>query len=388
MEPTPATGRMLATVRAGAQRRLDVADRLRAQVPTVVEVASVLARRFAAGATLHVVGGGLSGHDADHFAVEFLHPVTVGRRAIPALAHRSVDRILAAEGDVLVALALDASLDVAAMVDPGCTTVSLAPDRHGAQHHLRVDPSDPMLAREAQITWYHLLWELVHECLEARSDPSATAGADGSGPLARLYPSVYGGDPGQVAPEGTESSTEQKVDDVQRLRAEVLEQCGHDLVRLALALRRSAAGGGTVWTMGNGGSSTDASALAHLLRTSGAGSQVRARSLTDDVATVTALSNDVSYDVAFARMLAALARPGDVVVGCSTSGESKNLLRAFAVAADSGCTTVGFAGGDGGAMATAGLDACFVVPSSSVHRIQEAQASLAHVLVELVRNAD
>jgi D-sedoheptulose 7-phosphate isomerase len=99
---------------------------------------------------------------------------------------------------------------------------------------------------------------------------------------------------------------------------------------------------------------------------------------------VTALSNDVGFDSVFARQIAALGRPGDIAVGLSTSGNSPNLLNAFDEAHSRGLLTVGIAGGDGGRMAgLASIDHLFVVASPSVHRIQEAQTTIYHVLWEL-----
>ena len=99
---------------------------------------------------------------------------------------------------------------------------------------------------------------------------------------------------------------------------------------------------------------------------------------------VTALCNDVGVDVVFARQLAAFARPDDIAVGLSTSGNSDNLLRAFDEASRRGLLTVGLAGYDGGRMAELdSIDYLFVVPSSSVHRIQEAQTTIYQVLWEL-----
>jgi D-sedoheptulose 7-phosphate isomerase len=113
-----------------------------------------------------------------------------------------------------------------------------------------------------------------------------------------------------------------------------------------------------------------------------------ALSLTDDVAVVTALANDVGFDVVFARQLAAFAKPGDIAVGLSTSGNSDNLIRAFEEASRRGLLTVGLAGYEGGKMAeTDTIDHLFVVPSASVHRIQEAQTTTYHVLWELTQAA-
>ena len=108
--------------------------------------------------------------------------------------------------------------------------------------------------------------------------------------------------------------------------------------------------------------------------------------LAQDVALLTALSNDVGYELVFARQLAALGRRGDVAIGLSTSGGSANVLNAMAQASRLGMLTVGLAGYDGGPMAQDGrLSYLFVVPSASVHRIQEAQITLCHVLWELTQ---
>jgi D-sedoheptulose 7-phosphate isomerase len=110
--------------------------------------------------------------------------------------------------------------------------------------------------------------------------------------------------------------------------------------------------------------------------------------LTNDVAAVTALTNDVGFDVAFARQLGAFGHAGDIAVGLSTSGNSPNLLGAFDQAKRMGMCTVGLAGSDGGKMAClTSIDHLFVMPSSSVHRIQEAQTTVYHVLWELTVGA-
>ena len=99
---------------------------------------------------------------------------------------------------------------------------------------------------------------------------------------------------------------------------------------------------------------------------------------------VTALCNDVGVEVVFARQLAAFGGRNDIAVGLSTSGNSANLVRAFDEASRRGMLTIGLAGYDGGTMAELdSIDYLFVVPSSSVHRIQEAQTTIYQVLWEL-----
>lgn len=145
--------------------------------------------------------------------------------------------------------------------------------------------------------------------------------------------------------------------------------------------------GGKLFACGNGGSSTDAQDVVTLfLHPGGDARPLPAIGLTNDIAEVTALANDVGFDVVFSRQVAAFARRGDILLGLSTSGNSENLIRAFDEASRRGLLTVGFAGYEGGAMATSDtIDHLFVVPSASVHRIQEAQTTLYHVLWELTQ---
>jgi D-sedoheptulose 7-phosphate isomerase len=218
-----------------------------------------------------------------------------------------------------------------------------------------------------------------------------------------LYPFLYSsgdGDGGAARDAGVRDrvfeevrrSTRAKAAEIAALREQVLATHAEALVACAAAVARSFAAGGRLFAFGNGGSSTDAQAVATMFAApdlaDAAGTGLPATALTADVAVLTALSNDVSFEVVFARPLAAAGRPGDVALGLSTSGNSGNVLRAFAEARRQGMVTVGLAGYDGGRMAEAGtVDHLFVVPSASVHRIQEAQTTLYQVLGELVFRA-
>ncbi|MFD1051648.1 SIS domain-containing protein, partial [Kibdelosporangium lantanae] len=142
--------------------------------------------------------------------------------------------------------------------------------------------------------------------------------------------------------------------------------------------------GGRLLAFGNGGSSTDAQDLASLFLSPSSPRPLPAFGLTNDIAVITALCNDIGFEVVFARQIAAFGRSHDIAVGLSTSGNSVNLLRAFDEANRLGMLTVGIAGYDGGKMAELdSIDYLFVVPSPSVHRIQEAQTTLYHLLWEL-----
>lgn len=143
----------------------------------------------------------------------------------------------------------------------------------------------------------------------------------------------------------------------------------------AAAMATAFSRGGRLFTFGNGGSATDAEAAAD--RFGHPPRALPAISLVDDRAVLTALANDIGFDVVFARQIGALARSDDIAVGFSTSGSSSNVLAAFAEARRRGLVTVGFSGYDGGEMArTDTVQHCLVVDSDSVHRVQETQVRL------------
>ncbi len=170
------------------------------------------------------------------------------------------------------------------------------------------------------------------------------------------------------------------------LREETLARCGEQLHAAAAAMAERFAVGAQLFTFGNGGSATDADGVAQLFTKPPWGQPLPARSLAADQAVLTALSNDIGFDVVFSRQLIAYGRAGDVAFGTSTSGNSDNLLMAFAEAKKRGMLTVGLAGYDGGRMAVSDdLEHCLVVRSDSVHRIQESQTSVAHALWALVQ---
>jgi D-sedoheptulose 7-phosphate isomerase len=139
--------------------------------------------------------------------------------------------------------------------------------------------------------------------------------------------------------------------------------------------------GGRLFTFGNGGSCTDCTTLARLFARPPVGKPLPAWSLTADQAIITALGNDVGFELVFARQLIARGKAGDIAIAMSTSGSSPNLMAALKEARHRGMFTVGFAGYDGGQFAKSpDVDACFVVRSQSVHRIQESQALLGYQL--------
>ncbi len=176
-------------------------------------------------------------------------------------------------------------------------------------------------------------------------------------------------------------SAQEKITESAGLRSATLRALGPDVDACAAALAERFLQGGRMLAFGNGGSSTDAASLASLFAHPPTGPRLPARTLTDDAAVLTALGNDVGYELVFSRQLIALGGPNDIALGMSTSGNSANLLTAFREARRRGMLTVGIAGYDGGAMASSGdVDHLLVVRSDSVHRIQETQAGLGYEL--------
>jgi D-sedoheptulose 7-phosphate isomerase len=202
-----------------------------------------------------------------------------------------------------------------------------------------------------------------------------------------LYPFLYRqGSDGPALLADAAQSTRDKVAEVSDLRARVLEAHDAGLRECATVLADRLAAGGRLLVFGNGGSSTDAAGICRLFTWPPYGRPLPALALAAETAVVTALANDIGFDVVFSRQIAAMGRPEDVAVGVSTSGGSENVLAGFAAAHQVGMVTVGLAGYDGGRMAEPGVvDHLLVVPSPSVHRIQEAQTTLYHRLWTLTQ---
>jgi D-sedoheptulose 7-phosphate isomerase len=208
--------------------------------------------------------------------------------------------------------------------------------------------------------------------------------------MRELYPFLYSGEADlDAVMDEVRRSTAEKANEIVALRQTVLAAHGARLAVCAHRMADAFRAGGRLFTFGNGGSSTDAQDVAALfLNPGGEAHPLPALALTTDAAVMTALSNDIGFDVVFARQLGAFGRAGDIALGLSTSGNSANLIRAFEEAMRRGMLTIGLAGHTGGQMAELdGLDDLFTVPSSSVHRIQEAQTTVYHALWELTQYA-
>ena len=164
------------------------------------------------------------------------------------------------------------------------------------------------------------------------------------------------------------------------------EQAG-TLVAAAKALADVYRRGGRMFSMGNGGSSCDASHVAvEFVHPITAGRPALAAiNLVADLAMISAVGNDVGFEHVFVRQVIAQGKAGDGLIGISTSGNSSNLIAAFVKAKEMGLCTIGLAGGDGGKMKSSGVcDYCLVVPTTSIHRIQECHVTAYHILWDLV----
>lgn len=203
-----------------------------------------------------------------------------------------------------------------------------------------------------------------------------------------LYPFLYGErqDASQLDNALLES-VNQKAQDSINVKQEFFASNSQLIVEIAHAIANVYESDGRLLTMGNGGSSCDAAHIAvEFLHPVTAGRPaLTAINLVADAAMMTAVGNDVGFAHIFTRQIIANGRKGDAVIGISTSGNSENLINAFGKAKEIGLTTIGFAGGDGGQMKTiSAVDFCLVVPSNSIHRIQECHVAIYHILWDLV----
>jgi D-sedoheptulose 7-phosphate isomerase len=177
------------------------------------------------------------------------------------------------------------------------------------------------------------------------------------------------------------ASAEAKATESLALRHTTLEANAELLATAAAEMARRFTAGGRLFTFGNGGSCTDSLMFAAMFARPPVGRPLPAWSLAADPSVLTALGNDVGYELVFSRQLIAHARAGDIAMAISTSGNSPNLIQALAEAHRRDMYTIGMAGYAGGAFADdPDVDACFIVRSQSIHRIQESQSLLGYEL--------
>ena len=365
-----------------------------------------MAERFARDGRLVAVGATAAGRsDARHVAVEFVHPVIVGKRALPAIGLtgetgpvlRELD-LIAEPGDIVIAFGEPADgpqlgQAVALARERGCLTVAFAP--LGAEWELEPPSADPFVRQELAETAYHVLWELVHVFFEHRGllEGRTEQRVHDVGASSFLYPFLGEQEHDLDAILGdVAASAAMKADEVGALREQTVGDGFEALRAAATDLRASFDAGGRLLALGNGGSATDAMDAVADLRTPPAMPRPgaswparRALDLTADPAILTAIANDVGTEAIFARQVIAYGGEHDALLALSTSGNSTNVIAALAEARRRGLATVAFVGYDGGRIAGERLaDHVVVTRSEHIPRIQEAQATAWHVLRELI----
>jgi D-sedoheptulose 7-phosphate isomerase len=334
----------------------------------VAHACRLMAEKFLGGGRLLALGGSPQDwSDAHHVAVEFVHPVIVGKRALPALAVSRERLELLREPD-----------DMAISFRPLTITA-------GETWVFEPSTEDPFVGQELAEISYHLLWELVHVFFDHLGGSEAGAGAS-----AFLYPFLgrHESDLASVV-EDVRRSVLMKSEEVADLRNQTLSEGREELTAAAAASRNRFDAGGKLLVFGNGGSATDAADVVADFHSAPQGWPPRpALDLSEDSAILTALANDIGSEVLFQRQVIAYAKEGDVALAVSTSGNSLNIIEALAEARRRGLLTIALVGYDGGRVATEELaDHVIVSRSQNIPRIQEAQASAYHVLRELVELA-
>ena len=360
----------------------------KAEAPRLAEACHEMSRRFLEGGRLLAFGNGPAATDAQHVSVEFVHPVIVGKRALPAIDVGSefearLPVILQPE-DIVMGfsfptgdIAVERVLSIAR--ERGSLTFALAGEV--GDYPFAPPDEDPFVCQEIFEVLYHMLWETVHVYFEHREQ-----GHD-VGASSFLYP-FLGGKEQQLEEvvEEVQGSMLQKIEEVNGMRAATAETEVDVISVIAAAVAERLERGGKIIAFGNGGSATDANDLvADCVAPPPGFSTIPAVSLSAEPANITAIANDIGSEAIFARQLIAHARSEDVAVGISTSGGSANILATFAEARRRGLLTVGIVGYDGGRIVSERLaDHVVVVRSDYIPRIQEVQASIYHVLRGLI----
>ena len=362
------------------------------EAPRLAEACRGMSERFLRGGRLLAFGRGPYATDAQHVSVEFVHPVIVGKRALPALdlsiAPRPwIESILIPDDMVMGFGPPEGDPEVWATLQEaysrGAMTFAL-PGVEGS-YAVAAETHDPFIHQEMIEILYHTLWETVHVFFEHRE-----LGHD-VGESAFLYPFL-----GQEKQETTNlleqvaSSILVKVQDDARLRAQAAQEESEAISAATAAIRERLLRGGKLILFGNGGSATDANDWAIDCVLPPAGYRpIPAVSLSMEPANITAIANDIGTDVIFLRQLIAQARPEDVAIGISTSGGSRNIVMALEEARKRNLLTVALLGYDGGEIRRRHLaDFPIVVRCDYIPRIQEVQASIYHVIRETLEVLD
>ncbi|MGI8559388.1 MAG: D-sedoheptulose-7-phosphate isomerase [Solirubrobacteraceae bacterium] len=356
------------------------ADFFALEADRTARLCEAMSERFAAGGRLLAIGHSPQARsDARHVAVEFVHPVIVGKRALPALA-------LTAEAGPPHAIVEPGDIVIAFDGETGERGLRIAYDKTtAADWCFEVQAEDEFQRQELIETHYHLLWELVHVFFEHRG-----GGTRDGGRASFLYPFLSAqGSGAQSVVADVAASVVMKAQEIAALRKETLAENAAALEGAARAAGERLDAGGRLLLLGNGGSATDAMDAAADCRFPPADcGALRPRSaidLAEDSGIITAVANDVGIEDVFSRQLIAHGRSTDVLLAFSTSGDSRNVIRALAEGRRIGLETIAMVGYDGGRIASERLaDHVILTRSQHIPRIQEAQASAWHALRKLI----
>lgn len=362
------------------------------QALCLAEACREMSERFLRGGRLLAFGRGPYSTDAQHVSVEFVHPVIVGKRALPALDlsilfRPWLDAIVRPEDIVMGFGPPEGDTDVWAALQEANAKDAMTFALPGSEGSYALDPvtEDEFMHQEMVEMLYHTLWETVHVFFEHRE-----LGYD-VGQSEFLYPFL--GRQKQSTDDliaEVARSIQMKVNDDGKLRDQVASEQSEQISNTAVALFERLQHGGKLILFGNGGSATDANdwAIDCVLPPSGY-RPIPAVSLSLEPANITAVANDIGTEAIFLRQLIAQARPEDVAIGISTSGGSRNIIMALEEARKRGMLTVALLGYDGGEIQRRGLaDFPIVVHCDYIPRIQEVQASIYHIIRDLLEVLD
>jgi D-sedoheptulose 7-phosphate isomerase len=356
------------------------------EAPRLAEACREMSERFLRGGRLLAFGRGPYATDAQHVSVEFVHPVIVGKRALPALDLSMLFRpwleaILRPEDIVMGFGPPEGDPEVWATLQEAHGRHAMTFALPGVEGSYAVNAAipDPFLHQEMIEILYHTLWETVHVYFEHRE-----LGHD-VGASEFLYPFLGREKQGTTdLVAEVAASIVMKAQDDSKLRAQVARDEAEQISNTTLAIHERLRRGGKLIIFGNGGSATDANdfAIDCVLPPPGYRS-IPAVSLSLEPANITAVANDIGTDAIFLRQLIAQARPEDVALGISTSGGSRNIIAALEEARKRNLLTVALLGYDGGEIKRKRLaDFPVVVNCDYIPRIQEVQASIYHIMRE------
>jgi D-sedoheptulose 7-phosphate isomerase len=352
----------------------------------LAEACRSMSERFLQGGRLLAFGRGPHATDAQHVSVEFVHPVIVGKRALPALDisiqfRPWLQTILHPEDIVMGFGPPDGDDEIRSALECAHARNALTFALPGADGSYAVEAftQDPFIHQEMIEILYHTLWETVHVFLEHRELGHDVGAAGFLYPFLGQERQLTGDLVAEVA-----ASIQTKAQDDSRLRAQVAREQAEQISSAALAIHERLLRGGKLILFGNGGSATDANdwAIDCVLPPSSY-QPIAAVSLSLEPANISAIANDVGTDVVFLRQLIAHARPEDVAIGISTSGGSRNIIMALEEARKRNMLTIALLGYDGGEIKRRHLaDFPIVVQCDYIPRIQEVQASIYHIVRE------